>query len=213
MKTNVFFSLVLGTLFLISCQQSQKPKTETLWNEEFLEKNKKDLKIEEKEVRKIQLNVLVSPPPPIEKKIKNIVSSINPEKISTSDKIYTFSEIDFLAYYSKEDWDSYSETIKLLEYPEKAKNCTFNTLNVFFVVEKDGTTSNFKFNVFDKNGSKYEFKLPREENNHISEDIKIISEEIKKFIESNPYWIPAEKDGKYVRSNYVFALFNVDDKK
>ena len=197
MSTKIMFLILIVALSL-SCQQNRQPKIETLWDEKNLPK------FVEEEEEKVHLRMLITPPIPMQTDKKDTATVINPEKMSKSDKIFTLLEIDYLAHYRKSDWKTYREGIEAIAFPKRVKQHPIPTyLYVFFVVEKDGSTSNFKFETQEKGASRHtvEFK---------GGDDEIIMKEIQKYIEEHPYWIPSKKDNEYVRSRYNIGIYFIE---
>ncbi len=181
MKTKTILLVLAGFSMFAACNSKNKqPKEESLWDE-----MPRATQVEPSD-GKVQLNTVISPPPPGNTDRNDTSSVIEPDKVSASDEIYKVTDVDFLAAYPNGGWEAFSVYLQSVSYPREAKDKDIeDALIVTFVVEKDGSVSNIEI---------------------VKSANKLVDDEIVKALQNMPPWKPGKKDGLYVRSNYSFTL-------
>ncbi len=180
-KTKTILLVLAGFSMFAACNSKNKqPKEESLWDE-----MPRATQVEPSD-GKVQLNTVISPPPPGNTDRNDTSSVIEPDKVSASDEIYKVTDVDFLAAYPNGGWDAFASYIQSVRYPKEVKDKGVKgTLSVLFVIEKDGSISDIEV---------------------LKSVDKQVENEIINALQTMPLWKPGKKDGLYVRTNYGFSL-------
>lgn len=173
MKTKVLYIVFVIIILIVSCTRNQK---QTLTDDQVHQDNNEY----------VQLEVILSPPPPGRIDVNDTTSVIEETKISKSNIIFEATEVDFLPSFPNGGWGAFANYLHAISYPAEIKESDIaNYITIIFIVERNGTITNIEI---------------------ANSDNELVNKSVTNALQNMPVWKPGKKDGMYVRSKYGVTI-------